>query len=163
MSQLARLGFLLLGLYLILEPLGGLGTQLGFARDGNFSAEALAYSAGWWAVFGLLPGVFLVLRARSIANYLFPPRAEEQRLDARALVTAGVAILGVYLLVGGLARAAGSAALALLTFEIPAASMGWAAAGVRGLLETACGVVLAVKASAIASFLFRSTRAQTAA
>ncbi len=114
MTQLARLGFVLLGLDTILSSASILVA--------NFSQFVMQeYAVGIivsvsWAVFALVPGAFLIMKSRTLAEYLFgPSESETAALDTYAFLTAGLAILGVWLVLTGVGILAGAGIKVLMT------------------------------------------------
>ena len=164
MSQLARLGFILLGLGLILEPLSMAGSQFLEARPGNLSIEGLGFAAGWWAIFGLVPGLLLCAKSGLLAQALFPEGDQDATLDTRALITAGVVVLGAYFIVTGLAVAGGAGAMLILTAaQFPQLTGSAVGSVLTGLLEVVVGAVLVMRARRVTRFLFRDPHPERAA
>jgi hypothetical protein len=125
-QDLARLGFVLLGLYFLVSPLAELSSQFPFVAAASEAAASeadylrpLLWSIGAWAVFGLAPGLFLLARNRRLAASLFP-EASAEPLDARSIFAALVSLLGVYLVALGLGQPVAAAVSAGLLAHLDA-------------------------------------------
>ena len=71
MRDLAKLGFALLGCYLILAPLGHVTSSLPLISISDISPSYLI-TVVWWAIFALAPGAFLIFRSGHLGRLLFP-------------------------------------------------------------------------------------------
>jgi hypothetical protein len=160
MSQLARLGFVLLGLSLILEPLSMAGGFLSDLPRADFSVRGLVFTLGWWVAFGFVPGLVLCLGSRALAAWLFPQATREDELDSRSIITAGLVVVGAYLIVTGLSDTGGAAMALILTKDsLPQLAGNIASGAITGVLEALLGSLLVFKARPLTAFLFRRSDA----
>jgi hypothetical protein len=112
-------------------------------------------SLGFWAIFGLLPGAYLIARNRALAIYLFREQSQET-LDVGSLVTALICVLGVYLVIKGAGAAVGGLFLVTVLYEFPSETTAKPIGGIiTALLLAAAGIFLAARAHAVARFLCR--------
>jgi len=158
MAQLARLGFILLGLHLILDPLGDFSHQLPLLRAGEYRLQTIAFALSFWVAFALIPGVVLVFRGRAIALALFPETRDEAELDAQALLHTGIVILGAYLIVDGAARSGGALLMVGAAHGLPGVQELHLASVIRGGFNVVAGALLIAKSRAICGYLIRSKR-----
>src|SRR5574341_1462833 len=154
MQDLARLGFLLLGLDLIFSPLAKLGPQLFLSVRSDVDVRVpLLLSFGAWAVFGLAPGLFLLARNRHLASSLFP-NAGAEPLEPRSIFAALVALLGVYFIIEGIGRLVVSViSVGLLSHLDPQLWSEFVGGAVSALLFVGLGFFLAIRAAHVARFV----------
>ncbi len=154
MSALARLAFVLLGLYLMLAPFGAIfSTLLIFQQSPEFAdrGEIEVWLVAWYVFLVAAPGVFLVVRAQRIAEWLFP---DEPPIDSdvsfRTVLPALVAAVGIWFVITGSHGFA--AKLYAIVVPVPGFEQlsGWSAWGVGDLTSAAVqigiGVFLALRA-----------------
>jgi len=85
MFELARLGFLLLGLYLALSPLDDLAGSLITVDGEKLVAAAIAIPI--WLVLAFVPGLVLIWKSRALAERLFgPPEDGSGRFEAETVL-----------------------------------------------------------------------------
>ncbi len=126
MKPLARLGFILLGVYGTLASLRGVSYFIRTAAvtppaDSGQTLSALIITA---SLFDLAPPILLIWFSKRLADFAFP-FDQEASLDvgASSLVSAGVSVLGVYVAaigVSGLVGAAVAAGTSVRFLENPA-------------------------------------------
>ena len=157
MQDLARLGFVLLGLHFLVSPLAQIGSQLhvaSAAREVEY-LEPLLWSVGAWAVFGLAPGLVLLARNRSLAQSLFPQPSPEP-LDSRSIFAALVAVLGVYLVVLGIGQLViAVVSAALLSSHGPGVWVQSAGGAAAAVLLAGFGCFLVLRAAVVVRFVWR--------
>ena len=157
MQDLARLGFVLLGVDIAVSPLASLFVwfrPIGSQPESGYLQPLLISVAGW-AVFGLAPGAFLLVRNRRLASSLFP-EATREPLDTRSIFAALVACLGVYLVIAGL----GSLVISVVSigFLVSSGPEFWAkfaGGAASAVLQAGFGCLLALRAAAVARFVWR--------
>jgi len=110
-NSFARLGFILVGTFVVLEFLSGIGNALNFASaSGNPTSAVFSLaSIGFSLVFGVLPGTFVILRSRWLADCAVPQTEDSRPSEFSGLVAAAVAVLGVVLIIEGIPSALSSA------------------------------------------------------
>ena len=112
MNGLARLGFILLGSYGLVAGLRSVGHMLaqgnlqGAADPGTYLSVVVLVGL----VLDLGPSALLLAFNRRLADLIFRDRPADDQPTAPALFSAGVAVLGLYLVVIGLAGLVGSVA-----------------------------------------------------
>ena len=136
MRDVARLGFILVGLHLCFSGVSGVASGISFLRVGEFAWVVPVIQL----VFVVLPGLFLMVFSRRFSLLVFP----ESSLPPAGidLVGAGLAVVGVYLVVAGISAAISFFFLFLLFLGEPAAfgmSLGTA---ITGTSKALFGVVL---------------------
>ena len=159
MRELARLGFILLGIYFIVAPFTSVPGYilLAGAESRELGAEFLLEPLLFWAVFNLVPGVLLAARSRALAHRLFPgPQSDS--LSIQSLTAALLCVLGMYLVVQGFGTAAGKLPLLILFRSFDAVAADYIASLVAAVLTAGAGIFLAAKAQMVAGFLYRSDR-----
>jgi len=159
MRELARLGFFLLGLYFVINPLASIGDFAKFTSQGDADfVRRLLVTLAFWVAFGLLPGSYLMARNRALAVYLFPDDPDGT-LDVEALITGLICVLGVYLLIRGISEAAGNLLVAAAMSQLPLeAAVNPIGDVVAALLLAAAGIFLGARARTIARFVYRPNR-----
>jgi hypothetical protein len=122
MYHLARLGFVLVGLDLAISAALGIVNSFRYATFNAPSDLAwfLATDAGL-LLLGLLPSALLVFCNGQLAHYLFPETESSilEFSDSHGLVTAGVAVLGIYIAIRG-----ATSVLSALMWLVPLSSLG---------------------------------------
>ena len=157
MRDVARLGFVIVGIYV---GLGGLVSAFTSAAaevrgDPDSTGFVLLAFLGW-VCLGLLPCAYLLLRSRSLSLRLFPEEPQGS-LDTRALITAFVCVLGVYLVIRGVAETASQLMLLVATAKMSPEFIGMPFGRLVGaLLLALAGGVLAIRARTVASFVYRT-------
>jgi hypothetical protein len=139
MREVARLGFILVGLHIAFSGMQGVTPSLALHRHGEFAFAALA--AGIQVLFLVLPGVALVAFNRALSSIVFPEASAQ--VAAFDLVAGGLAVLGAYLVVVGASSALSSLLLLPLSLEGPLSP--WRSllgAALAGVLKVVLGVVL---------------------
>jgi hypothetical protein len=140
MRELARLGFVLLGIQLALSALQNAAWFVSEFDPQRGSIALGAASLGAIVLLVFVPGCVLAARSRSFAIYLFPTQdAPPSQVD---LVAAGLAVLGAYLLIVGVSGALSYGAVATITADFPA--LAWSNLGAlsASVLKAALGFVL---------------------
>jgi hypothetical protein len=139
MRDVARLGFILVGVHVALSGLQGITPFIALQRNGEFWLAGLA--VGIQVLCVILPGVALVVFNGTLSSYVFPEVGTQ--LAALDLVAAGLAVLGAYLVVVGAASAVSSLLLLPLSLEGPLSPWrDFLAATLAGVLRVVLGVVL---------------------
>jgi hypothetical protein len=159
MRDISRLGFVLLGINLVFSPLAGMSGYAVFAtREASELLTPLLAALGFYGLFGLLPGVFLIVRNRALAAYLFPD-APDAILDTLAVLTSLVCVLGVYLCIRGITNAAGAVVSLVVLSRLSLEAVAQPVEGiVAALLLIVAGVFLAVRARTLAGYIYGSRR-----
>ena len=155
MTELARLGFLLLGGYLALAPLSQFAWLV--ASDSETGIAGVLFAAGFWVMLSLVPGLALIWWAQSLSVRLFgSPDPSAQKLDSPSILAAGIAVIGVWLAVNGISILVGAVAGGVMTAGIAGLVGSWVGSAVRGTLLVVIGVLLTTKANSLSQFLFRT-------
>jgi hypothetical protein len=142
MRELARLGFVLVGIQLALSAIQNAAWFVSeFNRErGSVVFGALSFGAIVLLVF--VPGCVLAARSRAFATYLFPD--QESPPSPFDLVAAGLAVLGAYLVIVGLSAGLSYAAVATMAADFPALAWGNVRSLFASLLEVVLGLSLFV-------------------
>ncbi len=146
MYDLARLGFVLVGLDIAISVCFSIVHSIQFARfEEPRDVRMFLGTTGGLLLLGLLPAVILVLRNRLFARYLFPEGEasplELTRVDA--LLTVGIGVLGLYFVCTGAIDLVGS-----LVWFVPLSHLGDVVARqgashlVEGLARIGIGVLI---------------------
>jgi len=152
MFELARLGFLLLGLYLALSPLDDLAGSLITVDGEKLVAAAIAIPI--WLVLAFVPGLVLIWKSRALAERLFgPPEDGSGRFEAETVVGAGLAVCGVWMVLDGVAFAISAVGVAMMSGGISGIYEMSMVSGVRGLFLVVLGIFLTIRSMAIAAWL----------
>jgi hypothetical protein len=124
--ELLRVGLVLLGAFLIVSAISSVAESVGtnpvlFTRlvlSERDPSEVLSaalglatLSVGAGLVFGVLPGIVLILRSERWAERLVPASSGPSQFLASTLLPVGLIILGLFLGIHGLAGVAGGIAL----------------------------------------------------
>lgn len=107
MRQVARLGFILVGLHTAFSGIRGLASFIPLSL--REESEVLWFLVGVQLFFVVLPAVVLVVFNHTLSVFLF--EEEPTQIASYDLVAAGLAVLGAYLVIIGL-----SGALSFLVF-----------------------------------------------
>ena len=153
MYELARLGFVLLGLQLCLQAILGMG-HIAAENLGHSESSADLFAGVVLVLFpfgltGVGPGAALVYWNRPLASWLFPERDKPDFSRVDVLVGAGLVIAAMYLVVGGVSSLVSGGTIgamaALLSTESLSrpymVSSAWTV-GVEGGIRAASGFVL---------------------
>ena len=138
MRELARLGFVLVGLHIAFSGLAALVSSLEYLRHDDLGFAPVSIVLQLLSV--VAPGLALVVFNRSLSAFLFKPT--EVPATGLNLAAAGLAAVGAYLVVLGT-----SAALSLLLMAVvirdplSGSNLNWGYA-IRGLFEAVFGALL---------------------
>ena len=104
MNSLARLGFILVGLWALLSSFRGVAYTISIANVEGVSDSTAFLTIGGiaWLILSVGPAILTLAFNRQLADVVFPHTSEQtEHASPEALLTAGVSVLGLYLIVSG--------------------------------------------------------------
>jgi hypothetical protein len=163
LRSLARLGFLLIAVHTLLRSGQSLvavlaeAQQLGVEEPGSY----LLYTSAAWLTFSFTPPVLLLLFSARLAAFLFPADPPGSAPPSpEAILTAGVAILGLYLVAVSLSGAVGSGLMGVITLtRNEGSALEWFSRAGGSLLGVAFGIVFFFYAGPLVHWLSSRWRA----
>lgn len=105
MLQLARLGFVLIGLDFGFSACMSIVHVIRFTTfDSPESAWISLFAIALAVLLGIVPAIFLVRRNREFTAYVFPdlPAEQAEPIDTNSATAAGIAVFGAYFVITGL-------------------------------------------------------------
>jgi hypothetical protein len=155
--DLLRVGFIVLGAFLIVSALASLVESLNHRPAVMASGEQPIPALLEWVaflgvaslvaslVFGVLPGVLLIMRSERWSRRLVPGSSGSSSLSASTLLAVGLMLVGVVFGVRGMAGVVGGVAHLVAQMGTERETYGWGLAwGLLGsaLVDLVCGAAL---------------------
>lgn len=159
MHAIARLGFILIGVYISLDAIAGIARSFGYmaANETGFQPWLIGSTIAAALILGVLPGAYVALRAGHFADRLFEGSPWAHPPEASALVAAAAAVLGIFFIVRGASTVLATLAVlpifgvsnTLLTLQTRE--------GLAAFLQLLAGFLLFLKAHPIGHALSRAS------
>jgi hypothetical protein len=156
MLGLMRGGLILIGVFVVATALASIGKSIsyGMAVQGSSFTTALVGGALGGALIAAIPGLFLIVRARQLASRVFPEPPADPEFDLATLFTGLSALLGVFLIVVGIADLiAGSVLAVSVAASVPELAVEPGREAVSAVVRLGAGGLLFFKAEAFGNVL----------